>query len=280
MVASLVLSGITKRYGSTTALDDTSFSVSPGEFVALVGPSGSGKSTVFRTVTRLVSPDSGRIEVLGRDMAALRGRKLRDARRDIGLIFQQFNLIGRMPAISNVLAGRLGHAPTWRVVTRLFSGADRQLALACLDRVGLLDKAYQRADSLSGGQQQRVAIARVLAQRSRVILADEPVSSLDPQASENVLNLLRTIAREEGLAVLCALHQVDLARAFADRVVALRDGRVVLDAASSCFDADAYAAIYGAAENRTQAPAQHLVLPENDLRPQNSSSLGKSALRQ
>lgn len=251
MAASLVLSGISKRYGGRMALDGVSFSVSPGEFVALVGPSGSGKSTVFRSVTRLVSPDAGRIEVLGRDMAMLRGRRMREARRDIGLIFQQFNLIGRMSALSNVLAGRLGHAPTWRVVARLFARADRQLALACLDRVGLLDQAYQRADSLSGGQQQRVAIARVLAQRSRVILADEPVSSLDPQAAENVLTVLRTIAREEGLAVLCALHQVELARSFADRVIALRDGRLVLDAPSARFDADAYAAIYGAAEGKT-----------------------------
>lgn len=249
MAEALALRGVTKTYGATTALADVSLAVRPGEVVALVGPSGAGKSTVFRCVTRLVAPDKGTVEVLGRDLAGLGSSELRRARRDVGLIFQQFNLIGRMSAIDNVLAGRMGYVATWRVVTRLFPREDRQLALACLDRVGLLDKAYQRADSLSGGQQQRVAIARVLAQRSRILLADEPVSSLDPQSADNVLTVLRTVARESGIAVLCALHQVDLARRFADRVVALRAGRVVLDGPASAFDTAAFTTIYGTAEN-------------------------------
>jgi phosphonate transport system ATP-binding protein len=142
----------------------------------------------------------------------------------------------------------MGHAPTWRVALRRFAAADRQLALAALDRVGLLEKAYQRADSLSGGQQQRVAIARVLAQRARLVLADEPVASLDPQSAENVLGTLRTIAREEGIAVLCALHQVDLARRFADRVVALRGGRRLMEASAAAFDESAFRALYGVAD--------------------------------
>ena len=246
-MAALVLQGVGKRYGGTAALEDVSFRVEPGEFVALLGPSGAGKSTLFRCVTRLVAADAGRVEVLGREMAGLGGRALREARRDIGLIFQQFNLIGRVSAIDNVLAGRMGHAPTWRVALRRFAAADRQIALAALDRVGLLERAYQRADSLSGGQQQRVAIARVLAQRARLVLADEPVASLDPQAAENVLGALRAIAREEGIAVLCALHQVELARRFADRVVALRGGRRMLDAAAAAFDDRAFEALYGAA---------------------------------
>lgn len=261
-MAALALQQVGKRYGGTQALADVSFNVAPGELVALVGPSGAGKSTVFRCVTRLVQPDTGIVTVLGRDLAALSGRELRLARRDIGLIFQQFNLIGRMSAIDNVLAGRLGHAPTWRVVCRRFTHADRQLALECLDRVGLIDKAYQRADSLSGGQQQRVAIARVLAQRSKLLLADEPVSSLDPQAAENVLTVLASIAREAGIGVLCALHQVDLARRFADRVVALRAGRVVLDGPARDFDRDAFAAIYGAAEQ-----LQSVSLPPSGMVP-------------
>ncbi len=253
MPDALQLHGVTKRYGATTALADVSLAVRPGEVVALVGPSGAGKSTVFRCVTRLVSPDAGRVEVLGRDLAGLGGGDLRRARRDVGLIFQQFNLIGRMSALDNVLAGRMGYVSTWRVVSRLFPHEDRQLALACLDRVGLLDKAYQRADSLSGGQQQRVAIARVLAQRSRILLADEPVSSLDPQSADNVLSVLRTVARESGIAVLCALHQVDLARRFADRVIALRAGRLVLDGPASAFDATAFTDIYGTAEQHGPA---------------------------
>jgi len=244
-MAALRITALGKRYGTTHALRDVSFDVAPGEFVALLGPSGAGKSTLFRCVTRLVTPDAGRVEVLGRDMAPLRGRALREARREVGLIFQQFNLIHRISALGNVLAGRMGHVSTWRVALRAFPAEDRQVALAALDRVGLLDKAYQRADSLSGGQQQRVAIARVLAQRAKLILADEPVSSLDPQSAANVLTALRGIAREEGIAVLCALHQVDLARHYADRVVALRDGALLLEAPAREFDRDAFESLYG-----------------------------------
>ncbi len=243
---SLLIETVTKRYGTTLALDDVSFVVDPGEFVALLGPSGAGKSTLFRCVTRLVAPDIGVVRVLGRDMSALGGQELRLARRDVGLIFQQFNLIGRLSAMDNVLAGRMGHASTLRVVLRQFTRADRQLALAALDRVGLLERAGQRADSLSGGQQQRVAIARVLAQQARLLLADEPVSSLDPQSAENVLGILRNIARETGIAVVCALHQVDLARRYADRVVALRGGRKLLDVGVNAFDQNAFQELYGA----------------------------------
>jgi phosphonate transport system ATP-binding protein len=243
---SLVIETVTKRYGTTLALDDVSFVVDPGEFVALLGPSGAGKSTLFRCVTRLVAPDTGVVRVLGRDMSALGGQELRLARRDVGLIFQQFNLIGRLSAMDNVLAGRMGHASTLRVVLRQFTRADRQLALAALDRVGLLERAGQRADSLSGGQQQRVAIARVLSQQARLLLADEPVSSLDPQSAENVLGILRSIARETGIAVVCALHQVDLARRYADRVVALRGGRKLLDVSVNAFDQNAFQELYGA----------------------------------
>ena len=243
---SLVIETVTKRYGTTLALDDVSFVVNPGEFVALLGPSGAGKSTLFRCVTRLVAPDTGVVRVLGRDISALGGQDLRLARRDVGLIFQQFNLIGRLSAMDNVLAGRMGHASTLRVMLRQFTRADRQLALAALDRVGLLERAGQRADSLSGGQQQRVAIARVLAQQARLLLADEPVSSLDPQSAENVLGILRNIARETGIAVVCALHQVDFARRYADRVVALRGGCKLLDVIVNAFDQNAFLELYGA----------------------------------
>ena len=243
---SLLIETVTKRYGTTLALDDVSFVVDPGEFVALLGPSGAGKSTLFRCVTRLVAPDTGVVRVLGRDMSALGGQELRLARRDVGLIFQQFNLIGRLSAMDNVLAGRMGHASTLRVMLRQFTRADRQLALAALDRVGLLERAGQRADSLSGGQHQRVAIARFIAQQARLLLADEPVSSLDPQSAENVLGILRNIARETGIAVVCALHQVDLARRYADRVVALRGGRKLLDVSVNAFDQNAFQELYGA----------------------------------
>lgn len=241
----LRIDSLAKSYGAMRAVNDVSLSVSAGEFVALLGPSGSGKSTVFRCVSRLARPDGGAVYVDGRRVDELEGRHLRRQRRVIGLIFQQFNLIGRLSAIDNVLAGRLGSIGTLRAVLRAFSPDDRQLALAALDRVGLLEKAYQRADSLSGGQQQRVAIARVVAQQSRIILADEPVASLDPTAAENVLTLLRSIAHERGIAVLCSLHQTDLARRFADRVVAMKDGRVVLDAPAAGLGKEQLTRIYG-----------------------------------
>jgi phosphonate transport system ATP-binding protein len=218
---------LTKRYGATAALDGVSFDVAPGEVVALLGPSGAGKTTLFRCLTRLIEPDGGEVFVSGRPLHALRGGALAAARREIGLIFQQFNLIRRLSARGNVLAGRLGAAPTWRAVIHRFAGADRRRALAALDRVGLLPYADQRADRLSGGQQQRVAIARVLAQESRIILADEPVASLDPESAVRVLALLRGVAREHGITVLCSLHQVDLVAGFADRTLAMAQGRLI-----------------------------------------------------
>jgi phosphonate transport system ATP-binding protein len=227
--AAVELVAVTKRYGDTVALNQASLSVHPGEVVALLGPSGAGKSTVFRCISRLARADEGQVIVFGHDIDLLSARALDEQRRAIGLIFQQFNLIGRITALNNVLSGRLGHVSTWRVLLRAFPPSDRQIALAALDRVGLIDKAYQRADSLSGGQQQRVAIARVLAQQSKLILADEPVASLDPAAAENVLSVLREIAHERGIAVLCSLHQTDLACRFADRIVAMRSGQVVLN---------------------------------------------------
>ncbi|MFN3350444.1 phosphonate ABC transporter ATP-binding protein [Pseudorhodoplanes sp.] len=243
----LDLIGVTKRYGGTTAIREVSLTVHPGEVVVLLGPSGAGKSTIFRCVSGLVSTDAGQVRAFGRDLNTLSRRELDLQRRAIGLIFQQFNLTGRMNALGNVLAGRLGHVATWRVLLRAFPQSDRQIALAALDRVGLIDKAYQRADSLSGGQQQRVAIARVLAQQSRLILADEPVASLDPAAAENVLSVLREVAHERGIAVLCSLHQTDLARRFADRIVALRAGVVVMNRPAHTVQGPEIDTIYRAA---------------------------------
>ena len=242
--APLVLSDVSKIYEDTKALDSVSFTITAGEFVVLLGPSGAGKSTIFRCVTGLAKPETGSVEVLGTPINQLSGNQLRLLRRSIGLIFQQFNLIGRLSAIKNVLAGRLGHVPAWRVALRFFQRSDRQLALANLDRVGLLEKTYQRADSLSGGQQQRVAIARVLTQESQIILADEPVSSLDPESSETVLGILQGITRERRIAVLCSLHQVDLAKRYADRIIGLRNGRIVYDGPADGLNAQTLDLIY------------------------------------
>jgi phosphonate transport system ATP-binding protein len=263
----LALNELTLRYGAVDALRGVSLRVEAGEFVALLGPSGAGKSSVFRCLTGLARPLAGTAVVHGRIIGEQSGAALRAARRSIGLIFQQHNLVGRLTALDNVLTGRLDACPTWRVLVRRFAAADRQRALACLDRVGLLDKAYQRADSLSGGQQQRVAIARVLAQDGRVLLADEPVASLDPESARRVLQTLRAIAVEHRIAVLCSLHQVELARGFADRLIGLRDGAVVFDSAPQGIDDAAERALYSGPQGATRTgPApQRQALRERPL---------------
>ena len=234
--------GLTKRYPpDVTALAGVSLAVRPGEFVAVLGPSGAGKTTLFRCLTGLTPPDDGSVSIDGREIR--RRHVFRGTRSDVALIFQQFNLIRRLTAIENVLVGRLARVATWRVLVRRFARADRQLALRCLDTVGLLDRAYTRADQLSGGQQQRVAIARALAQDATVILADEPVASLDPESAATVLECLRA-AVAAGVAVVASLHQVEFARVYADRIVALRAGRIVEDAPAAQIDERTLELIY------------------------------------
>lgn len=224
-----------KAFNARQILNRVSFSIPRGEFVVLLGPSGGGKSTLFRCLTRLVEPDSGQIRVNGTTVSSLDMRALSEFRCQVGFIFQQFNLVKRLTAIDNVLAARLSHTSLLRVLFRCFPEADRQLALACLDSVGLLDQAYQRAERLSGGQQQRVAIARAFAQEGDLLLADEPISSLDPEASENILQILRGAARDRRLSVMCSLHQVDFALRYADRIVALKRGEVFFNGKPSDF---------------------------------------------
>lgn len=226
-----IAESVTQHYGARLALDHVGFTLARGEMLALLGPSGAGKTTLFRCLAGLQKPSGGRIELDGRDVAALHGRE----RRRIGLVFQQFNLVGRLSALDNVLAGRLGHAPAWRGWLRRFDAADLALAHHCLDRVGLSGHAGQRADTLSGGQQQRVAIARALAQQPDLIIADEPVASLDPGSGAGIMDLLKSICHADGLAVICSLHQPEYARRYADRVLGLRAGRVVVDVAAGAF---------------------------------------------
>jgi phosphonate transport system ATP-binding protein len=244
--ADLALSvrGLSHSYAGAPVLRSVDLDVRPGEVVAVVGPSGAGKTTLFRCLTRLVRADEGVLEVCGADLLRLEGGRLREARRNLGLVFQSYNLVRRLTALENVLVGRLADVPAWRVVLRRFPSGDRALAAHCLDQVGLLPYAHTRADRLSGGQQQRVAIARVLASRAGVVLADEPVASLDPASAATVLSALRALATDHGKAVVCSLHQVDLVAGFADRVVGLRDGRVVLDVPAARFDAVTAADLY------------------------------------
>jgi phosphonate transport system ATP-binding protein len=225
--------GATKAFDNKLAIDNVSFGVRSGEFVAVLGPSGAGKTTLFRCLSGLTAMDKGQARLGTSDVSTLHSRE----RRRIAVVFQQFNLVNRLTTKQNVLAGRLGHIPAWRGWFRSFEESDHLLALECLDRVGLLAQAEQRAGTLSGGQQQRVAIARALAQRPDVIIADEPVASLDPRIGQDILELLRSIchSRENGIAVICSLHQPQFARLFADRIVGLTAGRIVLDLAADQF---------------------------------------------
>ncbi len=218
---------LSKRYGGRQALASVSIAIEPGEFVVVLGASGSGKTTLFRCLTRLTEPDTGEILIGGQPLHGLKGRPLATARRQIGVVFQQFNLVRRLSAMDNVLAGRLSATPFWRVLLGQFDDADRARAADALQAVGLAGHIEQRSDTLSGGQQQRVAVARALVQDAAVILADEPVASLDPETATSILSLLHGLTRSHGIGVLCTLHQPELAHRFADRIVTMEAGYII-----------------------------------------------------
>jgi phosphonate transport system ATP-binding protein len=229
----------------TRALDDVSLEVSDGEFLAVLGLSGSGKTTLLRCINRLIDPTEGRIWIHDQEITASSGTDLRRLRRQVAMIFQQFNLVRRHTVIANVLSGALGRAGLASSLLMSFPHTDRERALANLERVGLRDRWSSRADALSGGQQQRVAIARALMQEPRLILADEPVASLDPALRHSVMRHIEALNRDEGLTVVCSLHDVDLVARYATRLIALRDGRLVWDGVPADFDRDTFREIYG-----------------------------------
>lgn len=244
----IALSDVSVTYRSgTRALQDVSLSIAPGEIVSVVGLSGSGKSTLIRTINGIVPIGGGEVVVGGQDVSRLSGRSMRRLRGHIGMIFQGFNLAERTSVLDNVLVGRFAHAPTHRTLLGLHREEDRRIAVEALDSVGMLDKAWTRAGSLSGGQKQRVAIARALAQRPSVMLADEPVASLDPPTAHAVMQDLRRIARERGLTVLVNLHLMDLAREYTSRMIGLRGGRLVYDGSAETATDQDFATIYGRA---------------------------------
>lgn len=231
-----------KSYGNNHVLHGIDMDVKPGEFLVMLGLSGAGKSTLLRCMNGLNRPDSGTLQVGSIDLMQKHSR--RELARHVAMVFQHHNLVQRLSVRKNVLTGRLGQVGTLSSVLQLFRHSDIRLAEQCLERVGLAHKADERTEALSGGQMQRVGIARALAQQPQVILADEPVASLDPKTARNVLQYLRDATREMGIAAVCNLHQVDYAREFADRVVGLAQGRMVFNGAPDALDTAALDAIY------------------------------------
>lgn len=242
----LVIKNLTKIYeNGFKALDNLSLEIPDGQFVAIIGLSGSGKSTLLRCINRLVDPTEGQIIWNGIDITAATDDELRQIRRRIGMIFQQFNLVKRSSVMTNVLAGRLGYINPVFSLVNYFPRSERDRALAALDRVGIRDKANNRASALSGGQQQRVGIARMLMQEPEMMLADEPVASLDPATSHSVMKYLQLLNDEDGITILCSLHFLSLARAYADRVIALKDGKLEFDGLPKDIDNERFRQIYG-----------------------------------
>jgi phosphonate transport system ATP-binding protein len=264
----VVLERVGRRFGSQVALDSVSACIRPGEFVAIVGRSGAGKTTLLRCLSRAIVPSEGSIRMGGQDLAPLGGASLRAHRARVGVIYQQFNLVRRLRVLDNVLVGRLPHLRGLRryaALLRAFDRVQRDAALAALEHVGLLARAWQRTDTLSGGEQQRVAIAKILAQEPQLILGDEPVASLDVVNGALVMETLRHIASVAGLTVISTLHHVEYARRYADRVLGLRAGHLVFDGPARALTDAAIAEIFGARPHEPAGEVEIGRLPEPAL---------------
>lgn len=242
----LKLTGLSKRYATgDLALDDISLSVPAGQVMALIGPSGAGKSTLIRCVNRLVEPSAGTVELNGLDISRVRGNALRQARRQIGMIFQNYALVERLSVMENVLSGRLAYVGFWRSYFRKFPASDIRQAYELLSRVGLETMLDKRSDALSGGQKQRVGIARALMQNPKLLLVDEPTASLDPKTSRQIMRLICELCQEQNLATIINIHDVALAQQFVHRVVGLRAGKIVYDGTPEGLTSDILTTIYG-----------------------------------
>ena len=245
MPAALTLTNVSKIFDETRAVDDVNLAIEPGQFVGIIGRSGAGKSTLLRLVNRLIDPSSGSISFDGTEITTLRGKALRTWRRDCAMIFQQFNLVERLDVLTNVLIGRLAEHGFVSSMAMQFTDEERTMALMALDRLDLVPQALQRAGTLSGGQQQRVAIAKALVQNPKIMLADEPIASLDPANATRVMDGLKQINREDKITVLVNLHTLDTARAYCDRIIAMRLGRVMFDGTAAQLTNDVVRDIYG-----------------------------------
>jgi phosphonate transport system ATP-binding protein len=242
----LEIINLSKIYdGNVLALDQVSFTVQQGEFLAAIGLSGSGKSTLLRCINRLVEPTEGQIIWDGLDVTGASQDEMRRIRRKIGMVFQHFNLVSRSKVITNVLAGRLGYVNPAMSLANRFPKKDVEMAIRQLERVGIADQAFKRADELSGGQQQRVGIARAMMQEPDMILADEPVASLDPVLAHSIMQHLEKINKEDGVTVICSLHFLDLVHRYADRAIALNEGKLMFDGRPDEIDDEKFKEIYG-----------------------------------
>ncbi|MDR7143814.1 phosphonate ABC transporter ATP-binding protein [Rhizobium sp. BE258] len=239
------LKNVTRRFGKKLAVDSVTLDIPQGQMVGIIGRSGAGKSTLLRMINRLQEPTSGSIHFGGVEVSSLRGEALRNWQRDCAMIFQQFNLVPRLDVLTNVMLGRLNHRPTMLSLLSIFSREERIHAIAALERLGIEQTALQLAGTLSGGQQQRVAIARALMQKPKMVLADEPIASLDPLNAKIVMDALRDINEREGITVITNLHTLDTARSYCERIVGMAGGRVVFDGKPGDLDASAVKEIYG-----------------------------------
>lgn len=241
----LTVENLSRRFGAKTAVDDVSLAIEAGSFVGVIGRSGAGKSTLLRMINRLQEPSSGRVSWNGREVTGLRGAELRQWRMRCAMVFQQFNIVGRLDVMTNVLMGRLNHTTHLRSMLKLWSDEDKAIAISALEMFDMTPLAGQRAESLSGGQQQRVAIARALVQEPEIILADEPIASLDPRNTKIVMDSLLRLNRHFGITVVCNLHDLDIAKDYCTRLIGMADGRIVFDGAPEALDERAARDLYG-----------------------------------
>jgi phosphonate transport system ATP-binding protein len=255
----LVLDGVTRRFGSKLAVDQVSLEIPAGSFVGVIGRSGAGKSTLLRMINRLADTTSGTIRYDDRDIGALRGKALREWRAECAMIFQQFNLVGRLDVLTNVLMGRLAKTSTASSVLRLWADEDKAMALSVMEQFDIAQFAAQRAEKLSGGQQQRVAIARALVQEPSIILADEPIASLDPRNTRVVMDALARINKQYGITVLCNLHSLDIAKSYCSRLVGMSAGRVVFDGTPETLSDFAARELYGIEAHEVVGPAANQI---------------------
>ncbi|MFY8115342.1 MAG: phosphonate ABC transporter ATP-binding protein [Rhabdaerophilum sp.] len=253
----LELQSVTRRFGANRAVDDVSLAIEPGSFVGVIGRSGAGKSTLLRMINRLLDPSEGTIRWNGKDVTQLKGTELRAWRMRCAMVFQQFNIVGRLDVLTNVLMGRLNHMSEPRSLLKLWRAEDKAIAISALDQFDMMALAGQRAESLSGGQQQRVAICRALVQEPDIILADEPIASLDPRNTRLVMDALQRLNKDFGITIVCNLHDLDIAKDYCGRLVGMAQGRVVFDGVPESLTEAAARELYGleADEAMTMIPA-------------------------